>query len=121
MEKIQAITFALPKQVQAKLKPVQDGIQDTLAELTGIVTSDIPVGEKVSKVGSAVQEKLHPLLVQTTQTIQTYIADAKTYIGGAKAKTEDVAEEAKADAAEKTDEVVQEVHNHEEDVPSFVA
>lgn len=88
---------------------MQSSIQDTIAEISAIVTSsDLPVNEKAVKVKNAVQEKVHPLLVQTTQTIQAYIADARNYISGAKEKVEETTIPAAA-------------HDHNEDVPSFVA
>ncbi|KAG8993320.1 hypothetical protein FRB93_002039 [Tulasnella sp. JGI-2019a] len=121
LEKIKDLTLALPKQVQAKLPAVQAGIQDTVAELTAIVKSDIPVGEKVSKVGTTVQEKVHPLLVQTSQAIQTYITEAKAYVGGAKAKAADAADEHEHTANGKAEETKPAAHDHQEDVPSFVA
>ncbi|KAG8853245.1 hypothetical protein FRB96_008329 [Tulasnella sp. 330] len=121
LEKIKELTLALPKQVQAKLPAVQAGIQDTVAELTAIVKSDMPVGEKVSKVGSTVQEKVHPLLFQTSQVIQAYIAEAKSYIGGVKAKAADAAEQGEADAKDILEEAKEAVvHDHENDIPSFV-
>jgi len=131
LEKIKEMTLALPKQVQAKFPALQASIQDTVSELTAIVKSDIPVGDKVSKVGSTVQEKVHPLLVQTSQAIQAYITEAKSYIGGAKAKAADATESAEGDAkaaAEETlaqaeskvDEAKAAVHDHENDTASFV-
>jgi len=115
VEKIQAITLSLPKQLQTKLGPVQSSIQDTVAELTAIVTSkDITANEKAVKVKDAVSEKVQPLLQQTTQTIQAYIADAKTFLTGAKEKAEEEVKETEATVSHA-------VHDHNEDVPSFVA
>ena len=38
-----------------KLQPLQEGISAALTEISGIVHSDAPVGDKVNKVGTAVQ------------------------------------------------------------------
>ncbi|KAG9050591.1 hypothetical protein FS837_004116 [Tulasnella sp. UAMH 9824] len=58
LEKVQTATLALPKNLQTHLAPVRAEIESSFHEITGIVKSDLPVGDKVSKVGHHVQEKL---------------------------------------------------------------
>lgn len=123
VEKIQSITLALPKQLQLKLQPVQQSIAETVSEITSIVKNgDVPVNEKAVQVKNKVQEKVHPLLVQTTQTIQAYIAEAKNYISGTKGKVEEEVKETTNDHEESAPAPAPApVHDHNEDVPSFVA
>ncbi|KAG8899477.1 hypothetical protein FRC00_001387, partial [Tulasnella sp. 408] len=103
LEKVQTATLELPKNLQTHLAPVRAEIESSFHEITGIVKSDLPVGDKVSKVGHHVQEKVQPLLAQTTSTIQSYI---DKYVGKAKEKegeakeTVDEAKESANGAAE---------------------
>lgn len=95
----QAATLALPKNLQTHLAPVREEIESSFHEITAIVkSSDLPVGEKVAKVGHHVQDKVQPLLAQTTATIQSYI---DKYVGKAKEKdgeAKETAEEVKESA-----------------------
>lgn len=100
LEKVQTATLALPKNLQTHLAPVREEIESSFHEITGIVKSDLPVGDKVSKVGHHVQEKVQPLLAQTTSTIQSYI---DKYVGKAKEK-EGEAKEAANGVVEETKE-----------------
>ncbi|KAG8944714.1 hypothetical protein FRC04_001613 [Tulasnella sp. 424] len=99
LEKVQAATLALPKNLQTHLAPVREEIESSFHEITAIVkSSDLPVGEKVAKVGHHVQDKVQPLLAQTTATIQSYI---DKYVGKAKEKegeAKETAEEVKESA-----------------------
>jgi hypothetical protein len=58
----QAATAALPSNLQASFKPVQEGIASTISDLSGVIKSDLPVNEKVSKVGLTVQNHVTPVL-----------------------------------------------------------
>ncbi|KAG8964203.1 hypothetical protein FRC03_002098 [Tulasnella sp. 419] len=104
LEKFQATTKTLPATLQSSLKPVQEGIQGTLTELSGIAKSDISAGEKVSKIASTVQDKIQPLLEQATTVLQNYISEGKSFLAGVKADTnaltKEVEEEVQARASE---------------------
>lgn len=95
----QTATLALPKNLQTHLAPVREEIESSFDEITAIVkSSDLPVGEKVARVGHHVQDKVQPLLAQTTATIQSYI---DKYVGKAKEKegeAKETAEEVKESA-----------------------
>jgi len=70
LKKIQASTYQLPSQVQSSLKDVSDGLTASIHELGGIISSDVPLNEKASKVKDTVQQKVQPLLDAATSRVQ---------------------------------------------------
>ncbi|KAG9019789.1 hypothetical protein FRB90_007932 [Tulasnella sp. 427] len=98
LEKIQAATLSLPKNIQTQLAPLRSEIESSFHEISGIVRSpDLPVGDKLAKVGDHVQEKVQPILKQTTATIQAYV---DKYVGKSKEVKEEVKEGAEQVQAE---------------------
>ncbi|TFY64549.1 hypothetical protein EVG20_g5908 [Dentipellis fragilis] len=81
LQKIQASTSALPAHLQASFKPVQEGIQSTITDLSTVLKSEIPLNEKVTKLGDTVQERVKPVLeaatVRVQETIKAVTASAK--------------------------------------------
>ena len=59
---LQAATAALPANLQASFKPVQDKISGTISDLSGVIKSDMPVNEKLTKVRATVQDHVTPVL-----------------------------------------------------------
>jgi hypothetical protein len=70
LKKIQSSTYQLPSQVQSSLKDVSDGLTTSIHELSGIISSDIPLNEKAVKVKGTVQQKVQPLLDSATSRVQ---------------------------------------------------
>ena len=70
LKKVQASTYQLPSQVQNGLKDVSDGLTTSIHELSGILSSDIPLNEKVGKTKDTVQQKVQPLLDAATSRVQ---------------------------------------------------
>ena len=66
----QAATAALPANLQASFKPVQEGISGTISDLTSVLKSDLPVNEKVTKVRATVQDHVTPVLETAAATLQ---------------------------------------------------
>ncbi|KAH9998650.1 hypothetical protein BJV77DRAFT_940445 [Russula vinacea] len=73
LQKIQAATAALPSNLQASFKPVQEGIASTISDLSSVIKSDLPVNEKVSKVRLTVQDHVTPVLETAAVRLQDAI------------------------------------------------
>ncbi|KAH8979835.1 hypothetical protein EDB92DRAFT_1902533 [Lactarius akahatsu] len=73
LQKVQAATAALPTNLQASFKPVQEKISGTISELSGIIKSDVPVNEKVTKVRATVQDSVTPVLETAAARLQDAI------------------------------------------------
>ena len=67
---LQAATAALPANLQASFKPVQDKISGTISDLSGVIKSDLPVNEKVTKVRATVQDHVPPVLETAAARLQ---------------------------------------------------
>ena len=70
LKRIQAGTYQLPSQVQSSLQDVSDGLTTSIHELSGILSSDVPLNEKPGKVKDIVQQKVQPLLDAATSRVQ---------------------------------------------------
>lgn len=70
LQKIQTSTATLPSQVQSSLKDVSEGISASIHDITAVLKSDLPLSDKVGKVGSTVQERVQPLLEAATNRVQ---------------------------------------------------
>ncbi|KAF8493427.1 hypothetical protein F5888DRAFT_821854 [Russula emetica] len=73
LQKIQAATAALPSNLQASFKPVQEGIASTISDLSNVIKSDLPVNEKVSKLRLTVQDHVTPVLENAAVRLQDAI------------------------------------------------
>ncbi|KAF8261457.1 hypothetical protein EI94DRAFT_1745984 [Lactarius quietus] len=73
LQKVQAATAALPSNLQASFKPVQEKISGTISDLSGVVKSDLPVNEKVTKVCATVQDHVTPVLETAPARLQDTI------------------------------------------------
>jgi hypothetical protein len=85
----QAATATLPANLQASFKPVQEGIAKTINDLSSVIKSDLPVNEKVSKVGTTVQDHVTPILeiaaARLQDAIRSLTARADTATGSSAA------------------------------------
>jgi DNA anti-recombination protein RmuC len=70
LKKIQAGTYQLPSQVQGNLKDISDRLTTSIHDLSSIISSEIPLNEKASKLKDTVQQKVHPLLNSATSRVQ---------------------------------------------------
>jgi hypothetical protein len=52
---------------------VQEGIASTISDLTNVIKSDLPVNEKVSKLGLTVQDHVTPVLETAAARLQDAI------------------------------------------------
>ncbi|KAI9456375.1 hypothetical protein BJY52DRAFT_1212958 [Lactarius psammicola] len=73
LQKVQAATAALPTNLQASFKPVQEKISGTISDLSGVIKSDLPVNEKVTKVRATVQDHVTPVLETAAARLQDAI------------------------------------------------
>ncbi|KAH9041175.1 hypothetical protein EDB84DRAFT_1231467, partial [Lactarius hengduanensis] len=73
LQKVQAATAALPTNLQASFKPVQEKISGTISELSDVIKSDVPVNEKVAKVRTTVQDSVTPVLETAAARLQDAI------------------------------------------------
>jgi len=73
LQKVQAATAALPSNLQASFKPVQEKISGTISDLSGVIKSDLPVNEKVTKVRATVQDHVTPVLETAAARLQDAI------------------------------------------------
>jgi hypothetical protein len=73
LQKVQAATAALPANLQASFKPVQEKISTTISDLSGVIKSDLPVNEKVNKVRATVQDHVTPVLETAAARLQDAI------------------------------------------------
>ncbi|KAH9018540.1 hypothetical protein EDB85DRAFT_613252 [Lactarius pseudohatsudake] len=73
LQKVQAATAALPANLQASFKPVQEKISGTISELSDVIKSDVPVNEKVAKVRTTVQDSVTPVLETAAARLQDAI------------------------------------------------
>ena len=69
----QAATAALPANLQASFKPVHEKISGTISDLSGVIKSDLPVNEKVTKVRATVQDHVTPVLETAAARLQDAI------------------------------------------------
>ena len=69
----QTATAALPVNLQASFKPVQEGIASTITNLSDVIKSDLPLNEKVSKVRTTVQDHVNPVLDTAAVRLQDAI------------------------------------------------
>jgi L-cysteine desulfidase len=93
----QAATAALPANLQASFKPVQDGIASTISDLSDVIKSDLPVNEKVGKLRLTVQDHVTPVLDTTAARIQDAIRSLT-------ARVDAVAEDGAPQSTEKSDD-----------------
>jgi hypothetical protein len=70
---LQTATAALPTNLQASFKPVQEGIASTINDLSGVIKSDLPVNEKVNKVRTTVKDHVTPVLETAALRLQDAI------------------------------------------------
>jgi hypothetical protein len=84
LQKVQAATAALPANLQASFKPVQEGISSTISDLTSVLKSDLPVNEKVTKVRATVQDHVTPVLETAAATLQDAIRAVTARVDAAK-------------------------------------
>jgi hypothetical protein len=70
---MQAATAALPANLQASFKPVQEKISGAISDLSGVIKSDLPVNEKFAKVGTTVQDHVTPVLEVAAARLQDAI------------------------------------------------
>ena len=70
---LQAATAALPTNLQASFKPVQEGIASTISDLSEVIKSDLPVNEKVGKLRLTVQDHVTPVLDTAAARLQEAI------------------------------------------------
>ncbi|KAI0266113.1 hypothetical protein BC834DRAFT_824178 [Gloeopeniophorella convolvens] len=73
LQKIQAATAALPANLQSSFKPVQEGITSTIADLSSVIKSDLPLNEKAGKVRATVQDHVTPVLESASARLQEAI------------------------------------------------
>jgi len=73
LQKVQAATAALPANLQASFKPVQEKISGTILDLSSVLKSELPVNEKVTKLGATVQEHVMPVLETAAARLQDAI------------------------------------------------
>ncbi|KAI0252526.1 hypothetical protein BJV78DRAFT_1124606 [Lactifluus subvellereus] len=73
LQKIQTATAALPANLQASFKPVQEGIANTIANLSTVIKSDLPLNEKVGKLRTTVQDHVTPVLDTAAVRLQDAI------------------------------------------------
>lgn len=78
LQKVQAATAALPTNLQASFKPVQEKISGTISELSDVIKSDVPVNEKVTKVRATVQDSVTPVLETAAARLQDAIRNLTT-------------------------------------------
>ena len=52
---------------------MQEGIASTISDLSGVIKSDLPVNEKVSKLRSTVQDHVTPVLETAAARLQDAI------------------------------------------------
>lgn len=52
---------------------MQEGIASTISDLTNVIKSDLPVNEKVSKLGLTVQDHVTPVLETAAARLQDAI------------------------------------------------
>ena len=69
----QAATAALPANLQASFKPVQEKISGAISDLSSVIKSDLPVNEKVTKVRETVQDHVTPGLEAAAAKLQDAI------------------------------------------------
>ncbi|TFY74172.1 hypothetical protein EWM64_g9840 [Hericium alpestre] len=87
---VMASTAALPAHLQSSFKPVQEGISSTITDLTEVLKSDLPLNDKVGKLGTTVQERVKPVLEAASARVQETIK-AVTAAGKKEAEKENAA------------------------------
>lgn len=90
LQSLQSSTSALPAHLQASFKPIQDGISSTITDLRAVVTSDLPLNEKVGKLGETVQEKVKPVLESAKIRVQEAVGKVLEKKTQAEAKADEV-------------------------------
>ncbi|KAI0052120.1 hypothetical protein FA95DRAFT_1580220 [Auriscalpium vulgare] len=75
---IQASTAQLPAHLQASFKPVQEGISGTVTDLTAVLNSDAPRGEKLEKLKATVTARVQPVLNAAATRVQELLATVTT-------------------------------------------
>ena len=70
---VQVATAALPANLQASFKPVQEKMSGAISDLSGVIKSDLPVNEKVTKVRATVQDHVTPVLETAAARLQDAI------------------------------------------------
>ena len=59
---------------------MQEGIASTISDLSGVIKSDLPVNEKVSKLRSTVQDHVTPVLETAAVRLQDAIRALTTRV-----------------------------------------
>ncbi|TDL25105.1 hypothetical protein BD410DRAFT_837351, partial [Rickenella mellea] len=66
LHRLQASTAALPSHLQAQLS----GLSASAKDLSAIMTSDAPLGEKITKLRNTVEERVTPLLEGAKEAVE---------------------------------------------------
>ncbi|KDQ58322.1 hypothetical protein JAAARDRAFT_128809 [Jaapia argillacea MUCL 33604] len=94
LQKIQqASTSTLPSHLQHSLQDLTQNLHTTINDLSAILTEkDVPLSQKVGKISTLVQDRVHPVLEATSERVNVMISVVTGKVEKAKEETEETVE-----------------------------